>query len=226
MQQGEPLELHQYKRWGVAEIDSLLQTYPIERAIYSTVSVTHKEVVELLQQQLSYTLLFDADTRLPIELAYRTPHTLGQDRVAAVVGAQTQHLTATTLVIDAGTAITYDLLVDGNLFVGGNIAPGIQMRLQALHTFTERLPLVEVEGELPQLGVDTPTAIRSGVLRGVIYEIEGYIAAITDKYPEILIFLTGGDAFLLATNLKRTIFADKNLVLKGLNRILDYNAEK
>lgn len=226
MQGSTPIELLYCEAWGVAEVSMLLATYPIERAIYSTVSVTQEDVVTLLQEQVSYTLLFDTDTHLPIELAYRTPHTLGRDRIAAVVGAQTDSPHVTSLVIDAGTAISYDLLEEGNLFVGGNIAPGVQMRLQALHTFTQRLPLVEPAGELPWLGVDTPTAIRSGVLRGVVYEIEGYIDTINDKYPDVLVFLTGGDAFLLAANLKNRIFVDKNLVLKGLNRILDYNAEK
>ncbi len=226
MQGGEPIILHRCSEWGIADVMSLLQAYPIEQAIYSTVSILYSEVVDLLKTHVPYTLLFDTTTQLPIELSYRTPHTLGRDRVAAMVGAQTLQPEATTLVIDAGTAITYDLLVGGRTFEGGNIAPGVEMRLQALHTFTKRLPLVEQEGELPLLGTDTPTAIRSGVLRGVIYEIEGYIDAITEKYPELLVFLTGGDAFLLAANVKRAIFADNNLVLKGLNRILEYNAEK
>ena len=108
----------------------------------------------------------------------------------------------------------------------GNIAPGMQMRLHALHEYTVRLPLVQAEGEVPGLGYNTETAIRSGVLRGMKYEIEGYIKSMRAKYPHLLVFLTGGDKINFDTNIKNSIFADKFIVPRGLNKILDYNYDK
>ena len=103
---------------------------------------------------------------------------------------------------------------------GGNIAPGVEMRLKALHEYTSRLPLVNKDGAIPSLGCDTETAIRSGVIRGICHEIDGYITEIREKYPNLLVFLTGGDEKTLKNRIKSCIFADKYLVAKGLNRIL------
>ena len=106
---------------------------------------------------------------------------------------------------------------------GGNIAPGMHMRLNALHEHTARLPLVSAEGVVPGMGYDTETAIRSGVLRGMKYEIEGYIRSMRRKYPELVIFLTGGDKINFDARVKNIILADEYIVPRGLNRILDYN---
>ncbi|MDR2860026.1 MAG: type III pantothenate kinase, partial [Mediterranea sp.] len=126
-------------------------------------------------------------------------------------------------VIDAGTAITYEFIDAKGQYHGGNISPGMQMRFKALHHYTERLPLIQSDGDAPPVGVSTETAIRSGVLKGIEYEMMGYITKFRDKYPDLLVFLTGGDAFSFDTRVKSIIFADKFLVLKGLNRILNYN---
>ena len=130
------------------------------------------------------------------------------------------------LIIDAGTCITYDVIDAKKNYWGGNIAPGMQMRLHALHEYTVRLPLVQAEGEVPGLGYNTETAIRSGVLRGMKYEIEGYIKSMRSKYPHLLVFLTGGDKINFDSNIKNSIFADKFIVSRGLNKILDYNHDK
>ena len=143
-----------------------------------------------------------------------------------MVGAFYEKPDCNILIIDAGTAITYDLLLKQGVFTGGNIAPGIRMRLKALNHFTGKLPLVEKIGDFPLMGTDTETAIRAGVIQGVLFEMDGYIRELKAIYPDLLVFLTGGDAFLLAEKLKTPIFVDKNIVLKGLNRILYYNAEK
>ena len=168
----------------------------------------------------------DADTPLPVKIEYGTPETLGRDRIAGVVGAFYEKPDCNVLIIDAGTAITYDLLLKPGIFAGGNIAPGVKMRLKALHHFTGKLPLIEKIGDFPLMGTNTETAIRAGVIQGILFEIEGYIRKLKTVYPDLFIFLTGGDAFLLAEKLKTPIFVDKNIVLKGLNRILYYNAEK
>ena len=168
-------------------------------------------------------LRFSADTPVPITNRYRTPETLGRDRLAAVIGASSLKPGKDLLIIDAGTCITYEVIDARGNYWGGNIAPGMQMRLRALHEFTARLPLVEAEGEVPGMGYSTETAIRSGVLRGMKYEIEGYIKSMRSKFPHLLVFLTGGDNISFDTNIKNSIFSDKYIVPRGLNKILDYN---
>jgi type III pantothenate kinase len=166
-----------------------------------------------------------AQLKLPFTIEYRTPHTLGNDRIAAVAAANAQFPGQNCLVIDAGTAITFDLIDSQNVYRGGNISPGLSMRFQALHTFTQKLPLIEQSGETPLLGYSTETAIRSGVIWGVVFEIERYINELKGMYPNLQIMLTGGDSVFLADKINYPIFVDEFLVLKGLNRILEYNAQ-
>ena len=168
-------------------------------------------------------LRFSQDTPIPITNRYRTPETLGSDRLAAVIGASSLKPGKDLLIIDAGTCITYEVIDARGNYWGGNIAPGMQMRLKALHEFTARLPLVEAEGDVPGMGYSTETAIRSGVLRGMKYEIEGYIKSLRTKFPHLLVFLTGGNRINFDTNIKNIIFTDKYIVPRGLNKILDYN---
>ena len=149
----------------------------------------------------------------------------GAMKTWAVVGANEQFPGRDILVIDAGTCITYEFVDAAARYHGGNISPGLQMRFKALHQFTGRLPMVALEGRMVPMGKDTDTAIRAGVLKGIEYEISGYITVMKHKYPELLVFLTGGDDFSFDTNLKSIIFADRFLVLKGLNRILNYNVK-
>jgi type III pantothenate kinase len=144
------------------------------------------------------------------------------DRLAAAVGAYMQ-VKGNVLIIDMGTAITYDFVDSEGNYRGGNIAPGMQMRLKALHDYTARLPLVAAEGAHPHLGEDTETAIRCGVIDGIRYEIEGYLRQFFLKYHNLSVFFTGGDELYFEDEIKKRIFADKLLVLKGLNEILSYN---
>ena len=197
-----------------------------EAAIYSSVRREYdKHLINVMSRKIAHIVCMGATTHVPIGIEYRTPNTLGYDRIAAAVGAWSMHPDTPLLVVDAGTAITYDLVSARGKFVGGNIAAGIEMRLRALHEHTGRLPLVKSDGEVPMLGYDTETAIRSGALQGAAYELEGYITACEAENPGLLVFLTGGDAERLAAIIKRTIFVDRNLVAKGLNRILEYNVK-
>ena len=197
--------------------------YPLSRAVVATV-IELNETVESRLKSLPVPLLqLDSTTPLPIKNLYETPQTLGYDRIAAVVGAYQNFPGRDILVIDAGTCITYEFIDSLGQYHGGNISPGVQMRFKALHQFTSKLPLISAEGRMTQLGKNTETAIRMGVLQGVEYEMLGYIETMRHKYPELLVFLTGGDEFSFDTNLKSIIFADRFLVLKGLNRILNYN---
>ena len=197
--------------------------YPLSRAVVATVIELNKTVENRLKSLPVPLLQLDSTTPLPIKNLYETPQTLGYDRIAAVVGAYQNFPGRDILVIDAGTCITYEFIDSLGRYHGGNISPGVQMRFKALHQFTSKLPLISAEGRMTQLGKNTETAIRMGVLQGVEYEMLGYIETMRHKYPELLVFLTGGDEFSFDTNLKSIIFADRFLVLKGLNRILNYN---
>nr|WP_229091522.1 type III pantothenate kinase [Bacteroides nordii] len=204
-------------------LERICTEYPIDRGIVATV-INLNERVSGQISKLSIPLLWlDKDTPLPVINLYETPETLGYDRMAAVVAANEQFPGRDILVIDAGTCITYEFIDSQGQYHGGNISPGLQMRFKALHQFTGRLPLVAPQGCTPALGKDTETAMRAGVWKGIEYEISGYITAMKHKYPEVLVFLTGGDDFSFDTNVKSVIFADRFLVLKGLNRILNYN---
>jgi len=143
-----------------------------------------------------------------------------------VVGASFLCPDCEILVIDAGTAITYDFIDSKKVYWGGNIAPGLDLRLRALHEFTQKLPLVSVKNETPFIGNSTDSAILSGVIYGIVFEIDGYINELKIKYPQLSTFLTGGSTFYFAAKLKNAIFAERNLVLIGLNRILQYNVQK
>lgn len=204
-------------------LEHICTEYPIDRGIVATV-INLNERVSRQISKLSIPLLWlDKDTPLPVINLYETPETLGYDRMAAVVAANEQFPGRDILVIDAGTCITYEFIDSQGQYHGGNISPGLQMRFKALHQFTGRLPLVAPQGCTLALGKDTETAMRAGVWKGIEYEISGYITAMKHKYPEVLVFLTGGDDFSFDTNVKSVIFADRFLVLKGLNRILNYN---
>lgn len=223
----EPEIVHSFSEWNDDSVRAVITAYPTRSAIYSSVGEERSDQtkIDFLRTLVNNICVFDADTPIPIKIGYKTPRTLGRDRIAGLIGASIQAPGRTVSVIDAGTAITYDLL-ENNTFLGGNISPGLRIRFNSLHDYTSRLPQVSLAGDCPQIGYDTETAIRAGVIWGAVYEIEQYIDCWKAVYPDILFFLTGGDAFLLSAKLKNAIFADKNLVLKGLNRILCYNVEK
>ena len=207
-------------------IDEWNRLYNIEKAIISSVIMETPELLEAISGLQCPVVRFSNSMQLPLEINYRTPHTLGSDRIAAAVGAWNEAPGRNMLVIDAGSAITIDFIGKDGKYNGGNIAPGIKMRLKALHEYTSRLPMVEKDGDTPTIGYDTETAIRSGVINGICHEIEGYINEFKQKYCDVLVFLTGGDEKPLKNRMKSCIFADKYLVAKGLNRILlDYGNE-
>lgn len=207
-------------------LPDMYRKYHIDRAIVATVIDLSEQVLAQLALLPVPVLWLNETTPLPIENLYETPRTLGYDRMAAVVAANERFPGRDILVIDAGTCITYEFVDAAGRYHGGNISPGLQMRFKALHHFTGRLPLVKREGREIPMGKDTETAIRAGVLKGMEYEISGYIVTMKHKYPQLLVFLTGGDDFSFDTNLKSIIFADRFLVLKGLNRILNYNNDR
>ncbi len=206
------------------DLDNLYAKYQITAAIYSSVREDGAEIIEHLRkitpiwfEPLTYT------TNLPIKVDYATPETLGYDRVAAAIGAAEHKPNSNLLVIDAGTALTLDILTAKGEYKGGNISPGVKMRFLALNKFTNKLPLVDTHGDIPLVGYDTQTAIRSGVVNGIIAEIDGYISENLIKYGDLTVFMTGGDCTFLVKQIKSCIFEDENLLMKGLNRIILHN---
>lgn len=204
------------------QIEQIIRKYPIQQAIVSSVSGVEAEVV--LKNTLPHVMVLNATTPVPITNLYKTPESLGNDRLAGVVGASWLMPNTDLLVVDAGTAITYDFIDATQTYRGGNIAPGLEMRMRSLHLNTQKLPLVQVVDDIPFLGTDTQSAIQAGAVYGVVLEIDGYIDRLLLKYPKLCTFLTGGSTKHFDKRLKNRIFADKNLVLIGLNRILQYNA--
>ena len=214
-----------YKTLDTETMAALFEKYTFTKGILSTVIETDEKLVAFLHEKLTHFVVFDDDLALPISVAYQTPKTLGKDRLAAVVGANYLCPDRNLLVIDAGTAITYELVEASGVYLGGNISPGMTTRFRALNQFTQKLPLVVEEEDIPKLGVSTKTAIQAGVVNGIVFEMDGYIDEFRAKYRDLLVFLTGGHSFYFERRLKNSIFADINLVLTGLNRILEYNVE-
>ena len=221
----EPVDEVRMESGALSGMAAFLGRYAFRSGIIGSVRDLTSSEQETLSRLPFPLLKLSHDTPIPIANRYRTPETLGSDRLAAVVGASALKPGKDILIIDAGTCITYEVIDARGNYWGGNIAPGMQMRLKALHEFTARLPLVEAEGEVPGMGYDTETAIRSGVLRGMKYEIEGYIKSMRAKFPNLLVFLTGGNHISFDTNIRNIIFSDKYIVPRGLNKILDYNTE-
>lgn len=206
---------------------NLLMNYSISNVIVSSVqyyfdNISEAKEVLHIPQELNV-LVLSAETQVPISNSYKTPKTLGRDRLAALVGASLSDIGCPKLVIDAGTAITIDYLDENNNFKGGNISPGIQTRFKSLKQNTKHLPLLECNSESPFLGLSTNEAIWSGVQNSVIYEIDGYINHFNQLNPSTKTFFTGGDVDFFANNLKNRIFVHQNLVLTGLNAILEHN---
>jgi len=166
---------------------------------------------------------FNHNTPLPIINKYQTLETLGKDRLASAVAAHQLFPDKDVLVIDAGTCVKFDFINSMAEYLGGSISPGLQMRFRALHSFTEKLPFVELKPFDILIGKTTHESLLSGVINGTLAEIDGIINRYKENYPELQVVLSGGDAEYLVSKLKNRIFALSNIVLNGLKIILDYN---
>jgi len=216
----------------VEDLENIRSSYPgITKAILSSVKKRKTALLLHLNQIFECFVELNHNTPLPVENKYETPDTLGYDRLAAVVGANTIYPDSNVLIIDTGSAITFDFIDLENKYQGGNISPGMQMRFRALHEFTSSLPLVSSSAgqrkpseQNQGIGKNTSDAIRRGVQNGIVYEMDGFIDQMKSKYEDLKIVVTGGDSNFFDNSLKNSIFVDLNLVLKGLNRILEHNA--
>ncbi|MCJ0742012.1 type III pantothenate kinase [Pedobacter montanisoli] len=204
----------------------LIKEYEITNATVSSVNNDITQVADLLQDKVNY-IEFTTSVKGNIHSYYQSGQTLGLDRWAKVIAASQLLPKTNCLMIDAGTCITYDLLNKDSEYFGGSISLGINMRFKALNHYTGRLPLITWNGNddmIPE-GNNTINAIRNGVLQGAVNEIIGFITNYNDKYPDLKIILTGGDAVFLTKQLKNSIFApqiiqEPHWVLKGLNEVI------
>ncbi len=222
----EPVETVNTDNGTLSELPAFVARHCFEYAIVGSVVDVTPEARQQIEAIGAPVLWFGPDTPVPlVKNTYRTPRTLGADRLAAVLGAMLVCPGQDVLVVDAGTCITYDLLSRDGRYLGGNISPGMYMRLMALHEHTGRLPLVEASGSTPPLGYDTETAIRSGVKHGIEHEIVGFINQVRISCPSLVVYLTGGDCLAFDANTRSILRADSYLVARGLNCILMHNYE-
>ena len=224
--QKELLYFKQFTKIDVFTLIKIVDQYKIEHSTVSSVNEDITELEQLLSVKTKY-IRFNTEIIGKINNHYDSPETLGLDRWAKVVAAHCLYQKKNTLMIDAGTCITYDVLTDADDYSGGSISLGIPMRFKALNQFTERLPLVQWDQEQIKIaeGTDTQKAINRGVLQGVLNEIEGFISLENERNKDLQVILTGGDGVFLNKQLKNSIFApqithEPYLVLKGLNEAI------
>lgn len=204
-------------------VQQFLQEHPADRGAYAVVghiSGSLQKVINGAKTKFDLITVSDIPADV-IENRYSTPHTLGIDRIAAVIGAKSlSEPGSNIMVVDVGTCITFDFAI-GNAYLGGNISPGINMRLRAMHAYTESLPKVFADGYAPEIGNSTETAMRSGVLSGISFEIEGAIQHFQQKFNNLKVYLTGGGAKQLHISENIRTFADDFLVERGINEIIN-----
>ena len=197
----------------------------ITDVIISSVGDFSEKEILIIQNKYQTTILTH-QTKVPFKNKYKTPETLGVDRIALVSSAAIQYPTKNVLIIDVGSCITFDFLNLRNEYLGGSISPGISLRYLSLHNYTNKLPLLKPKVTEKSIGNTTKSSIHIGVIQGVINEIDGFIATYKLKYKELTIILTGGGAHYLVDSLKNDIFANSNFLLEGLNYILQNNKNK
>jgi type III pantothenate kinase len=205
------------------DIQSIVRNYPIKQAIISSVGGNKTDIITLVRAFCDNVIMLDHTTPLPIAPAYETPQTLGGDRIAAAVGAAYLCPNRSVLVVDAGTCITCDLLTDTRLLLGGNISPGLQMRLDAMHAGTADLPKIDADKPHGIIGQNTRDAMLCGAFWGIVGEIESLFMTLEEQYVDLAVVLTGGNAPLFKDYIKRCMLMEPQLVAIGLNRICIYN---
>jgi len=210
----------------VLEVEKLLKKFSgIKQGLLSSVKITDYLEIESLQKLLPIKIL-EATFKLPFKNGYDTPLTLGVDRLALMAAAFNQHPNSNVLVIDAGSCITYDFMDSDQNYLGGAISPGVEMRYKSLEAFTSNLPLLQKTIPNKCVGSSTEGSMHSGVVYGVSHEIEGTIKKYQNKYSDLTVILTGGDADFLCKQFKISIFAHSNFLLEGLNFLLEFNSNE
>ncbi|MGK0412136.1 MAG: type III pantothenate kinase [Polaribacter sp.] len=209
----------------ISEVKKIIKNYRITSTILSSVALMPLKKLEKLKELTDFTIV-TSKIRTPFKNLYSTPSTLGVDRIALVFGAVVKFSKQNVLIIDAGTCITFDFVNKEAEYLGGAISPGIEMRYKSLHAFTSKLPLLEIHKPNNFIGNNTNESIHSGIVNGVIQEIEGVINQYKKEYLHLTVVLTGGNTNFLSKQLKSSIFANQNFLLEGLNEILIFNKNK
>lgn len=215
----------QEKQLTISMLEEVLASYPVRSAIVSSVGEENREILDWLERRVRL-VRFSSQCRLPITIRYATPETLGTDRIANAVGANALFPGENVLSIMAGTCLVADFVNADGEYLGGSIAPGMQMRFQALSQFTARLPLIAPESIDFFIGDDTRGSILSGVINGMAREIDGLIAQYEGEFAGLKSIFSGGDSGLLQNFIKKRIFAAQNPILFGLLKILKLNASE
>jgi type III pantothenate kinase len=213
-----------YKSLDMKLVREILNKYKPLHSIICSVTKTPQALIQFLDRNTGLIEL-NSKTKLPIKIAYKTPETLGTDRLAGIVAASKLFPEKNVLVIDMGTCIKYDFINEGKQYMGGSISPGLHMRLKALHEYTGKLPLVKAEPFEGLIGRTTKGSILTGVQIGILAELEGFISRYKKSHTRLKVILTGGDASGFDEQLKIPIFAAPDLVSIGLNEIINFNAK-
>jgi type III pantothenate kinase len=218
----ELLEVIVLKDDNLKEIEALLDKFSPQKTILSSV-IHHDKNIEILLAEKSKFHLLGPETQINFTTPVGKPETIGADRLALVAAAVDLYPNQHNLIISLGTCITYNFVSNQHAFLGGSISPGTQMRFRAMHEQTALLPLIQPSNEFTLVGYDTKTNLLSGVILGIAAEIDGIIGAYEEKYANFNVLLTGGDICYFVPHLKKRIFADPNLIFKGLYAICEKN---
>ena len=211
--------------FDMAKTVEFVEQFAVEQAIVASTRGGAERICEQLRTKLGKVLHFTSLTEVPIEIDYASRQTLGTDRIAAAVGVVCGMGIKDALVVDMGSAITFDIIESG-AFRGGNISLGVGMRFRALHEFTASLPLCSATELNGEFGRSTTEAIEQGVMQGILHEIEGYAERVSALNVKKSIIFCGGDAKYFVNRIKNAIFAGRKLMFTGLNFILEYNVSK
>ena len=206
---------------SINNITNFLLQEVVTKTILSSVKDIDKQTLEVITHYKA--IVLDEQTPLPIKISYKTPDTLGKDRIAGTVAASCLYKDKNVLVLDFGSCFTVDVLNKEKEYIGGRISPGLTMRYNALYQFTDQLPLCKMTNTESFIGNDTTSSINSGVQHGMISEVKEVIDTFRKENKDTVVILTGGDCFFFEKALKNSIFANPFLVMEGLNEILDYN---
>jgi type III pantothenate kinase len=225
-ERGEMTGLFEFPELDTDRLLDFVEDHPgLDRCILSSVIDHPRSLTGFLQERFFFIEL-DEKTPLPLINCYKTTETQGKDRLAAAVAAASIFPGEDVLAVNMGSCITYEFVSNRNEYLGGAISPGMQMRFKGLNTFTGKLPLIQYRETVEFPGQDTENAILSGVVNGIVHEIEGTVQAFRENSPGLRVILSGGDLIYFEKRLKISIFAVPNIVLKGLSKILAFNVNQ
>jgi type III pantothenate kinase len=219
---GKLINVHQIE--SLEDIVLTVQQYRPVKIVLGSVNFPFDQFKKKISSIEIHPILSTAE--VPFKVRYKTPATLGIDRLAGIAWAWEQSPGKNMLVIDAGTCITYDIINEEGEYLGGGISPGIELRLKSLHTYTTNLPEVRFKEDIQLIGDTTQNSILSGVMNGLIEEINGIISEYKKKYKDLTIFMSGGSAIFFESKIKHSIFAFPNMVLLGLYSLYEFNIRK